>query len=210
MLLTGAAFFSMWYFLTLYLQQVHGFGPLKAGLLFLPMGICIIIAAQIGSRLVTPLGPRQVLMVGLTLAGGGFLWLAQLSATSTFLAGVLPGSLLVTFGIGLAFTPLAAAATSGVPIQQAGLASGVLNTSRQVGGSIGLAALATIATTRTHEASASVSRAEALTAGFDRAFLVAAVLSFAAVAVASIIPGRSRPPAATEPEGVAAPAATSR
>jgi EmrB/QacA subfamily drug resistance transporter len=210
MLLTGAAFFSMWYFLTLYLQDVHGFGPLKAGLLFLPMGISIIIAAQIGSRLVAPLGARRVLMVGLAFAGGGFLWLAHLDATSTYLAGVLPGSLLTTFGIGLAFTPLAAAATSGVPIQQAGLASGVLNTSRQVGGSIGLAALATIATTRTHEAAASMSRAEALTAGFDRAFLVAAVLAFAAVAVASIIPGRPRPPAQAVPEGAAVQAASTR
>jgi EmrB/QacA subfamily drug resistance transporter len=194
MLLTGAAFFSMWYFLTLYLQQVHGFGPLKAGLLFLPMGISIIIGAQIGSRLVLPFGARQVLMSGLVLAGGGFLWLAQLDATSSYAAGVLPGSLLVTFGIGLAFTPLAAAATSGVPIQQAGLASGVLNTSRQVGGSIGLAALATIATSRTHAVAGSVSRAQALTAGFDRAFLVAALLAFAAVAVASLIPGRARQP----------------
>jgi hypothetical protein len=174
------------------------------------MGICIIIAAQIGSRLVTPLGPRQVVMVGLTLAGGGFLWLAQLDATSTYLAGVLPGSLLITFGIGLAFTPLAAAGTSGVPMQEAGLASGVLNTSRQVGGSIGLAALATIATTRTHESAASMSRAEALTAGFDRAFLVAAVLAFAAVAVASVIPGRPRPPAPAEPEAVAAEAGSTR
>ncbi len=205
MLLTGAAFFSMWYFLTLYLQDVHGFGPLKAGLLFLPMGISIIIGAQIGSRLVLPLGARQVLMTGLTLAGGGFLWLAQLNATSSYAAGVLPGSLLTTFGIGLAFTPLAAAATSGVPVQQAGLASGVLNTSRQVGGSIGLAALATIATSRTHEVATSASRAEALTAGFDRAFLVAAVLAFAAVAVASILPGRARQPAGEVP-GAAEPA----
>jgi EmrB/QacA subfamily drug resistance transporter len=206
MLLTGAAFFSMWYFLTLYLQDVHGFGPLKAGLLFLPMGIAIIIGAQIGSRLVSPLGPRVVLMAGLASAAGGFIWLAQLDATSSYLAGVLPGSLLTTFGLGLAFTPLAAAATSGVPLHQAGLASGVLNTSRQVGGSIGLAALAAVATSRTHQAAATMSTAQALTAGFTRAFAVAAILAIAACAAASFIPGRPRrsSPEATDLDSSAA------
>jgi EmrB/QacA subfamily drug resistance transporter len=188
MLLTGAAFFSMWYFLTLYLQDVHGYGPLKAGLLFLPMAISIIIAAQIGSRLVSPFGARNVLMAGLVITAGGFVWLAQLSATSSYLAGVLPGSLLTTFGIGLAFTPLAAAATSGVPLFQAGLASGVLNTSRQVGGSIGLAALATIATSRTHHAALTMPPSQALTSGFDRAFAGAAILTAAAVLIASLVP----------------------
>jgi MFS family permease len=192
MLLTGAAFFSMWYFLTLYLQDVHGYGPLKSGLLFLPMAIAIIIGAQIGSRLVTPFGARNVLMAGLTITAGGFVWLAQLSATSSYLAGVLPGSLLTTFGIGVAFTPLAAAATSGVPLFQAGLASGVLNTSRQVGGSIGLAALATIATSRAHDAAHTMPPSQALTAGFDRAFAGAAVLTAAAVLVASLVPRQSR------------------
>jgi EmrB/QacA subfamily drug resistance transporter len=206
MVLTGAAFFSMWYFLTLYLQDVHHFGPLKAGLLFLPMGVAIIVGAQIGSRLVSPLGVRQVLMLGLALAAGGFAWLSQLTATSSYLAGVLPGSLLTTLGIGLAFTPLAAAATSGVPVSQAGLASGVLNTSRQVGGSLGLAILATIATSRAHDAAGSTSSAQALTAGFDRAFAIAAVLAVAAVAAASFVPGRPRQPA-TDPVGSAAPAA---
>jgi EmrB/QacA subfamily drug resistance transporter len=192
MLLTGAAFFSMWYFLTLYLQDVHGYGPLKAGLLFVPMAIAIIIAAQIGSRLVTPFGARNVLMAGLTITAGGFVWLTQLSATSSYLAGVLPGSILTTFGIGLAFTPLAAAATAGVPLYQAGLASGVLNTSRQVGGSIGLAALATIATSRTHHAALTMAPSQALTAGFDRAFAGAAILTAAAVLIASLVPGQPR------------------
>jgi hypothetical protein len=156
------------------------------------MAIAIIIGAQIGSRLVTPFGARNVLMAGLTITAGGFVWLAQLSATSSYLAGVLPGSLLTTFGIGLAFTPLAAAATSGVPLFQAGLASGVLNTSRQVGGSIGLAALATIATSRAHDAAHTMPPSQALTAGFDRAFAGAAILTAAAVLVASFVPRQSR------------------
>src|SRR6185437_3298445 len=145
--------------------------PIKAGLLFFPMGLTIIVGAQTAARLVTDWGPRRVLMIGLTLATGGFFWLAQLSASSSYVAGVLPASLLTTFGAGLCFTPLAAAATSGVAPALAGLASGVLNTSRQVGGSIGLAALATLATARTqHLTRAGSSHGVALTSGFDRAF----------------------------------------
>jgi EmrB/QacA subfamily drug resistance transporter len=208
MLLTGAAFFSMWYFLTLYLQNVRGYGPLKTGLLFLPMAIAIIVGAQIGSRLVSPYGARNILMAGLTITAGGFVWLTQLSATSSYLAGVLPGSLLTTFGIGLAFTPLAAAATSGVPLYQAGLASGVLNTSRQVGGSIGLAALATIATSRAHDAALTMAPSQALTAGFDRAFAGAAILTAAAVLVASLVPRQSRTTAPT-PDDLPSAAAVS-
>jgi len=151
MALLGVVFFSMWYFLTLYLQDVHGYSPIKAGLLFFPMGLTIIVGAQTAARLVTDWGPRRVLMIGLTLATGGFFWLAQLAASSSYTSGVLPASLLTTFGAGLCFTPLAAAATSGVPPTLAGLASGVLNTSRQIGGSIGLAALATLATARTKD-----------------------------------------------------------
>jgi MFS family permease len=191
MVLTGAAFFSMWYFLTLYLQDVHGYGPLKAGLLFLPMGIFLILGAQVGSRLVNQMGPGPVVMIGLALTTGGFIWLGQLDATSTYLAGVLPGSFLTTVGVGLSFPALAAAATAGVPLFQTGLASGVLNTSRQVGGSLGLAALATAATARTNHAAAGTSHAQALTAGFDRAFLVAAGVTALAFVFAAAIPRRA-------------------
>jgi EmrB/QacA subfamily drug resistance transporter len=193
--LIGVVFFSMWYFLTLYLQQVHGYSPIKAGLLFFPMGLTIILGAQIAARLVTELGPRRVLAIGLALSAGGFVWLAQLDATSSYAGAVLPGSLLTTFGAGLCFTPLAAAATSGVPNQLAGLASGVLNTSRQVGGSIGLAALATLATARTHDVlAAHHGKPAALTDGFDRAFLTAAAVTVVALAASWLLPKRVRPP----------------
>ena len=196
MALLGVVFFSMWYLLTLYMQDVHGYGPLKAGLLFFPMGVSIIIGAQISARIVTEWGPRRVLALGLTLSAGGFLWLSQLDATSSYAAGVLPGSLLTTFGAGLCFTPLAAAATSGVPMQLAGLASGVLNTARQVGGSIGLAALATLATSRAnHVLATHHSRSVALTDGYDRAFLVAAAVTVLALLGSSLLPRHVRPPA---------------
>ena len=206
MALVGVVFFSMWYFLTLYMQDVHGYGPLKAGLLFFPMGVSIIIGAQISARIVTGWGPRRVLVLGLTLAAGGFLWLSQLGATSSYAAGVLPGSLLTTFGAGLCFTPLAAAATSGVPMQLAGLASGVLNTARQVGGSIGLAALATVATSRANNViAAHHSRAVALTDGYDRAFLVATAVTLIALLGSTLLPRHVRPPGDAARTEVGAP-----
>ena len=195
MALIGVVFFSMWYFLTLYLQQVHNYSPVRAGVLFFPMGLTIIVGAQIAGRLVTELGPRRVLAIGLSLGAGGFIWMAQLDPTSSYAGGVLPGSMLTTLGAGLCFTPLAAAATSGVPMQLAGLASGVLNTSRQVGGSLGLAALATLATARTHHVLAGHhGRPTALTDGFDRAFLVAAGVTLVALAGTALLPKRVQPP----------------
>ena len=195
MLLLGACFFSMWYFLTLYLQEVHGYGPLKAGLLFLPLGLAIVFGAQLSIRFIRFLGATRTLALGLALTAGGFLWISQLTASSTYLAGVLPGTLCTSIGVGLSFTPLAQTATSGVPFQLAGLASGLLNTSRQVGGSIGLAALATVATARTHSVVHSRTLKQALTSGYDRAFLIAAVVILTALAVSFFIP-RSRPAAA--------------
>jgi EmrB/QacA subfamily drug resistance transporter len=188
MLLLGACFFSMWYFLTLYLQEVHGYSPLKAGLLFLPMGLAIIAGAQVSIRLIARLGAPQVLTMGLFLAAAGFVWIAQLHASSTYLASVLPGTLMTSFGVGLSFTPLAQTATSGVPFQLAGLASGLLNTSRQVGGSIGLAALATLATAHTHAVIHTTSVKQALTSGYDRAFLMASIVTLVALAVAFSLP----------------------
>jgi hypothetical protein len=132
----------------------------------------------------------------MSFAAVGFFWMAQLEATSTYANGVLGGAVFTTFGVGLSFTPLAMAATSGVPMNQAGLASGLLNTSRQVGGSIGLAALATLATARTqHLTLGGSSRGVALTSGYDRAFLVSAAIALVAVVVATLsIPAITRPP----------------
>ncbi|MGN6474329.1 MAG: MFS transporter, partial [Mycobacteriales bacterium] len=206
MLLLGVAFFSMWYFLSLYLQQVKGHSPLRAGLLFLPMSAAIIIGAQTAGRVIGRFGPRALLFVGLGMTAGGFGWLTQLSASDSYIHGMLGATLLISFGVGLCFTPLATAATTGVHWTQAGLASGVLNTARQVGGSIGLAALATIATARTNAlfhpwenrvgglGFNKIYPAD-LTAGYDRAFAVAAVVCGGAALTPLAIPRRDRPAA---------------
>jgi MFS family permease len=206
MFLIGAAFFSMWYFLSLYLQNVLGYSALKAGLAFVPMGVAIIIGAQIGARLLGKLGVRPLLLVGTALAAGGFAWLSQIQFHSQYWSHVFGPGFVIAIALGLLFTPLASAATSGVPFNEAGLASGVLNTSRQMGGSIGLAVLATIAIDRTHDVlnrgHRSVSSAMAFTSGYARAFTLAALLCLAAFVASFIIPYiRIGPRQASETEG---------
>jgi MFS family permease len=192
MFLVGAAFFSMWYFLSLYLQNVLGYGALRAGFAFFPMAVAIIVGAQVSSRLLPRLGVRPLLLVGTVLACGGFAWLAQIDSQSGYWSHVFGPGCTISLALGVLFTPLASAATSGVHFSEAGLASGVLNTSRQMGGSIGLAALATIAIDRTHAAlgagHGSVSAAVALTSGYARAFAVASFLALAAFVASFIVP----------------------
>jgi EmrB/QacA subfamily drug resistance transporter len=205
MFLVGAAFFSMWYFMSLYLQNVLGYGALKAGLAFVPMAVSIIIGAQVSSRILPKSGVRPLLLIGTGLAAGGFAWLSQIHSQSSYLSHVLGPGCIISLALGVLFTPLASAATSGVDFSEAGLASGVLNTSRQMGGSVGLAALATVAIDRTHSVLAggrgSVSSAVALTSGYARAFTLASVLGLAAFAASFIVPsiGPKRTP---EPEAL--------
>jgi predicted MFS family arabinose efflux permease len=195
MFLVGAAFFSMWYFLSLYLQNVLGYSALKTGLAFLPMGLTIIIGAQASSRLISRTGVRPLLLAGTIVAAGGFAWLSAISPHSTYWAHVFGPGCVIALALGVLFTPLAAAATAGVAVTEAGLASGVLNTSRQIGGSLGLAVLATIATDRVHAALTAShgtgSVPAALNSGYARAFVVAAFLSAAAALAALVVPAIS-------------------
>jgi EmrB/QacA subfamily drug resistance transporter len=203
MFLVGAGFFSMWYFLSLYLQNVLGYGALKAGLAFLPMAIAIIIAAQVSSRLLPRVGVRLLLLVGTGLLIVGFGWLTQIGSQSNYWDHVFGPGCVISFAIGLLFTPLASAATTGVPFTEAGLASGVLNTARQMGGSIGLAVLATIAIDRTRSllggGHGSAASAAALTSGYARAFGLAAVLGVVAFGASFIVPSIGPKPAPESP-----------
>ena len=209
MLLVGGAIFAMWLFLSLYMQEVLRFSPLITGVGFLPQTAAIALGAQVAARLVPRFGARAPLLVGILLATVGLAWLSRISPTGSYAGDVLGASVLATLGMGLSFTPLAFAATSGVAREEAGLASGMLNTSRQVGGSIALAALATIAAARTasvlktHAVGATfgsvASRAKtavALTDGFGRVFAIAAAIALAGFLAALIIPGQVKPPAA--------------
>ncbi len=206
MLLVGAAFFSMWYFLSLYFQDVLGYSALRAGLAFIPMALVIIVGAQASPRLLPKTGLRPLLAAGMLLAAAGFAGLALVPAHSSYLAHVLGPSCIVALALGLLFTPLATAATTGIPVTQAGLASGVLNTSRQIGGSVGLAALATVAVARTNTALASGhSVPSALAAGYDRAFGIAAILCLAGLICCLLIPATT---AARARQGEPAPQAS--
>jgi EmrB/QacA subfamily drug resistance transporter len=178
--LVGASLFSMFFFISLYMQQVLGYSAIHAGLSYLPLALTIIATAGIGSQLVTRFGYKPVLAVGLLFILAGLLWFSRVSVGGGFTTDILGPSLLAAAGLGFSFVTTTIAAVSGVAEHEAGLASGLINTSQQVGGALGLAVLATIATSHTESAEASgTSSLQALTDGFQYAFLGGA--AFAAV-----------------------------
>ncbi len=178
-ILVAMSLFSMFFFVSLYMQQVLGYDALKAGVAYLPLAVGIILSAGIASQLVTRLGFKPVMVAGFVLIAAGLLWFAQVSPGGTYVGDVLFPSLLAAVGLGLVFVPLTIAAVAGVSAQESGLASGLINTSQQVGGALGLAILATIANSTTQDA---MTRAggdpralpAALTDGFQDAFMVGA------------------------------------
>jgi EmrB/QacA subfamily drug resistance transporter len=181
-LLFSTALFPMWYVSSLYLQQVLGLSPLEAGLAFFPMALMIMVTASQAGRLVGKFGVRAVLGCGLSMLTAGLLLLGRITADGNAAEAVILPGLLVAAGIGLSVVASTIAATQFVGHQQAGLASGLVNTSRQVGGSLGLALLASIATwysSRLIGRNASVP--DALTEGFRLAYLIAAGFTFLAV-----------------------------
>jgi EmrB/QacA subfamily drug resistance transporter len=172
-LLVGASLFSMFFFISLYMQQVLGYSAIKAGLSYLPLAFTIILSAGIASQLVTRVGFKQVLAAGMAFIAAGLVWFSQISVHGAFVSDILGPSLLAAIGLGLAFVPVTIAAVSGVGDSDAGLASGLINTAQQVGGALGLAILAAISTSVT-----GTSRAPAvLTDGFHSAFLAGAGLA---------------------------------
>jgi MFS family permease len=196
----GCAMFAMWYFLSLYLQQVLGYDPVITGLTFLPQTAAIAVGATIAGRLAPRLGPRNVLMAGALCSAAGLYWLSFIRAGDTYWTGACGGGILATFGMGLAFTPIALSATGGVAPREAGLASGLVNSSRQIGASLGLAVLSTVAATRiasllAGRAVTAEARRIAMTAGYSRGFLIASGMALAGGLLALIIPARVRPSA---------------
>jgi EmrB/QacA subfamily drug resistance transporter len=175
--LTGASLISMFFFISLYMQNVLGYSAIKAGVSYLPLAVSIILAAGVASALVTRIGFKPVLATGMLLIAAGLVWFSQISADGGFLTDVLGPSLVAAVGLGFAFVPQTIAAVSGVVEHEAGLASGLINTSQQIGGALGLAVLSTVAFTQINDAAAASGAPPSpsvLTDGYGDAFLVGA------------------------------------
>jgi len=189
-LLIGMSLFSMFFFVSLYLQNVLHYSPIKTGISYLPLAVGIILSAGAASALVTRIGFKPVLIGGLLLIAGGLFWFSQVPGTGgSFASDVLGPSLLAAAGLGFSFVPVTIAAVTGTRPHEAGLASGLINTSQQVGGALGLAILATIANSRTQGLlhAGTHSAAVALTKGFDRAFLVGSGFALAGAILAALL-----------------------
>jgi EmrB/QacA subfamily drug resistance transporter len=191
-LLVGGSLFSMFFFITLYMQQVLGYSPIEAGLSYLPLALMIIVASGVAAQLVTRVGFKPVLAIGMALIAAALLWFSQVSVDGGFLSDILGPSLLAAAGLGFAFVTTTIAAVSGVREQESGLASGLINTSQQIGGALGLAVLATIATSRTDDVLASATGARsqvtnALNEGFQAAFVGGAGIALLGLALTLVL-----------------------
>ena len=180
MFLVGAGLFAMFFFNSLYLQRVLGYGPLDAGLAFLPFTGGIILSAGFASKYAPKLGVRPVAIGGMIVTIAGMLFLTQLPVDGSYVRNVLPALVLTSLGLGCVFVPLTLVATTGLVNEDQGLASGLFNTSQQIGGALGLAILATLAASKTTSV-AGVSQSQALVDGFHVAFAGGAVFVLAAL-----------------------------
>ncbi|MEP6812344.1 MAG: MFS transporter [Actinomycetota bacterium] len=190
--LLGAVVFSNFFLLTLYVQQVLHYSALKAGLTFLATAGTVIPVAGLSQALVTRIGVRPVLVSGLALITGGMLWYTQIPVHGSFVADLLPGYLMVGIGMAFAFIPMSIAALAGVEDHEAGLASGLINTSQQIGGALGVAIAATVAFTHTKSLIASGHEPlSAQTSGFALGFwVIAAIGAVSVVAALVLVRGR--------------------
>lgn len=166
MFLCGAAMFCMWFFMTLYAQNVLGYTPLEAGLALMPSSLAVVLGAKLAPRLMRVAGARHVAVFGTLVAAVGFGWQSTMSADGTYLTAIMFPGILMMLGAGLSATPLGSLATSGAAPGDAGLVSGLVNTSRTMGGSLGLSVMSTIAAARTGGGTS----AAALTEGYALAF----------------------------------------
>jgi EmrB/QacA subfamily drug resistance transporter len=199
-----AAFVSVFYFLTLYMQNVVGFSPIRSGSAYLPVTAGIIVAAGISSRLFARTGTRPVIVAGALIAAAGVWYLSRIPVHGTYPASLLPGLVIMAIGLGAVLVAVTTAASAGVPADKAGLAAGLLNASQQLGTALGLAIFSAIATARTSALlAAHAPRDTALTAGFHRALLACAIFLLAA-AVIALRATNTRGEPATEPSGIPA------
>jgi EmrB/QacA subfamily drug resistance transporter len=180
-----AGFYSMFFFLTLYMQNVLGFSQLQAGAAYLPATAGVAISSGIASQLFARLGTRPIIVAGALISAGAVYWLSQIPVDGSYLGDLLPGLLIMSFGLGFVFVGVNTAANAGVPPDKAGLAAALVNTSTWLGGALGLAIFSVIAATRTqHLLATHASRPEALTSGFRNALFACSIFLVGAAVIA--------------------------
>ena len=184
-LIAFTGFFSMFFYATLYMQEILGYSPIKAGAAYLPITAGFAVAGGMASQLVTRIGTRPVVVAGCLVAGAGIYYVSRVPLHGSYVSDLLPGFLVMSLGAGSVFVSVTAAANAGVPSDQAGLAAGLLNSSQQIGSALGLAILSAVAITRTdHLIAAHVPHSVAADAGYHRALLVGSILMAAAALIA--------------------------
>ncbi|MFJ2817473.1 DHA2 family efflux MFS transporter permease subunit [Streptomyces sp. NPDC087294] len=189
MFVNGFAMFCMWYFMTLYTQNVLGYSPLEGGLALVPSSLAVLLGSKAAPRFLPRFGARNVAALGALIASTGFAWQSTMTPRGDYLTEIMVPGVLMMLGAGLTATPLAALATSGAAPGEAGLVSGLVNTSRTMGGSLGLAVMATIAAARTGPSTT----AQALTEGYALVFRTGTVVLLGGVALMTLwLPGRPK------------------
>jgi len=188
----GTMVFGMFFLLSLYMQQVLGFSALKTGVCYLAVALTAVVASGAAQALVTRIGVKPTLVAGLAMVGGGLVYFTQISPNGSYLSDLFPGFVILGVGLGFSFVPISIAALAGVTGRDAGLASGLINTSQQIGGALGLAILTTVSTTRIDNLlKQGTPRPEAMTSGFSLAFWVGAGLAAASIITTFFVLKRS-------------------
>ena len=206
-LILGTVTFSMFLMLTLYMQQVLGYSPMKTGVAYLAVAGTAIIWSTVAAQLVNRVGVKPTIAAGMTLLTVGLVLFTQVSVGGTYVGDLLPGFLIIAAGLGFSFVPISIAALAGVRASEAGLASGLFNTSQQIGGALGIAALSTIATTKTSDGvAAGTPLPKALTDGFEAAFIWGGVVAAIGIVVALVLVRREDLEASVEEEQAPEPA----
>jgi MFS family permease len=194
-----AGFYSMFFFLTLYMQDVLGFSQLQAGTAYLPATVGVAISSGLASQLFARLGTRPIIVAGALISAGAVYWLSRIPVDGSYLGDLLPGLLIMSFGLGFVFVGVNTAANAGVPADKAGLAAALVNTSTWLGGALGLAIFSVIATTRTQQLlAAHASQPDALTSGFRQALVACSIFLVAAALIALRATNTRGEPAAPE------------
>jgi EmrB/QacA subfamily drug resistance transporter len=184
-LVAFAGVLAMFFFLTLYMQNVLGYSPIQTGLAWLPLCVVIAVSSAVSSQLLSRLGTRPVMIVGAIVAAGGLYWLSRIPVDGSYLADLLPGTLILALGGGGVFVAVTTAANAGVPADKAGLAAALLTASQELGGALGLAIFTAVATSRTnHLLAVGTPVSHALTSGFQRALLIGSIFVLACAVTA--------------------------